>query len=866
MLQNDYLIKGKIYEICGLAFLLLAVGSQVSAQPDSDWKAHYRELQREIVSYGKGSQSKTSGRANLQERVVSTHSLIWDTDRTPFDVVLRRGKALLVHLKSMPNGPDVTLWEKQIHAIESKKKSSAPGKRSAPADQVDLAAYMELREVVRAAAFSNPLLAFDDILFVERACIGKGSEQGAHQVMQYYGYTQRYGGGLYMVKNFKSANPTVVNVLENSTVKEGRMQGMKLAGGAFHAPDLSFNGKEILFSYTQPGARISHWPGYNRDLWTQDNTFHIFKVNVDGSNLVQLTDGPFNDVDPVFLPNGRVVFISERITTRGEGHMFNRCFGWYAPQSTLHSMKADGSDMYPISWFENDEYQPSVNNEGMLVYTRWDYVDRDAAIAQHLWTCYPDGRNPRAPHGNYPHPYSTMPGTGWDGVQTFPNGGFKGGYYTDKRPFAEWDIRAIPNSHKYVATAGPHHGEPYGSIITIDTRIEDDGYDSQIKRLTPYANFPEADDGVYMKPASWRYGTPWPLSEDFYFVNYLGGIYLMDKFGNCEFIVNARNRELRPIYPIPVTSRTKPRVIPTGTYQGERMTDKAPNATIGIMNAYISDLPWPEGVKLKELRIIQYIPKTGRFYRSNQIDLGYAPQSLSRVVLGTVPIEKDGSVYFEAPVKRALSFQIIDDKGMAVQLMRSITYVHPGEQMTCTGCHEKGLHAPAVTRGPIAMQRQPSKIKPDVGGIEPINFHRLVKPVLDKHCTSCHTQRKQKPDMSYPSLEPYSFYTSGGRVRAGGGMGSFTWARHGGSRSIPMKHGAYGAPLYKGGYLTSSHYNAKMTAKERRRITLWLDCNSDEIGVYENQAKQRQGELVYPSADFDTSNLLGVETRNVTDR
>jgi len=828
-----------------MVFCLMAIMPHVSAQPTADWKAEYKGLQARIASFKKASLIK------LEKQVLSKQALILEADRTPFDVALRRGKALLAHLKSMSNGSDVTLWEKQIHDIEFNNKTHG---------QDDLAAYIQLRNVIRAAAFSNPLLDFDDILFVERAALAGNA---SHQVMQYYGHTQVYGGGLYMIKNFKSPNRKVVNVLEDSAVKKGRMQGLKLAGGAFHAPDLSFDGKKILFSYTKPGARLpdADLLKYNRDFWTKDNTFHIFEVNLDGSNLVQLTDGPFNDVDPIYLPNGRIVFISERFSTRGEGHFFCRCFTWYAPQFTLHSMKADGSDMFPISWHENDEYQPSVNNQGMLLYTRWDYVDRDAAIAQHLWTCYPDGRNPRAPHGNYPHPYSTMPDTGWNGVSVFPHGGFKGGYYTENRPFAEWDIRAIPNSHKYVATAGPHHGAPYGSIITIDPWIDDDGYDSQVKRLTPDANFPEADDGVYMQPKSWRYGTPWPLSEDFYLVNYWGGIYLLDKFGNRELIVKAKNGALRPIYPIPVRSRKKPPVVSTATYQGERLTKDAPNATIGIMNAYISDLPWAEGVKLKELRIIQYIPKSGKFYDSRQIDLGYAPQSLSRVVLGTVPVEKDGSVYFEAPVKRALSFQIIDDKGMAVQLMRSITYVHPGEQMTCIGCHEKSLQSPAVKGRPLAMQRAPSKIKPEVGGIEPINFYRLVKPVLDKHCTNCHRGKKEKPDMSYASLEPYAFYVSGGRVRAGGGMGSFTWARHGGSRSIPMKHGAYGAMLFKGGYLSKSHYDVKMTAEEQRRITLWMDCNSDEIGVYENQTKQRRGELVYPSADFDVNNLLGVETR-----
>ena len=45
----------------------------------------------------------------------------------------------------------------------------------------------------------------------------------------------------------------------------------------------------------------------------------------------------------------------------------------------------------------------------MLVYTRWDYVDRDTNIAHHIWICYPDGRDPRRFHGNYPAPPEGRP-------------------------------------------------------------------------------------------------------------------------------------------------------------------------------------------------------------------------------------------------------------------------------------------------------------------------------------------------------------------------------------------------------------------------------------------------------------------------
>ena len=830
----------------------------------AEWESQYRVLQTQISSSRAARTAKATAHHSMDDKVLDKQSLIWDTDKSPFDVAFRRTGALLRHLRNMPDGPDVSQWHKRLQEISDSRNSARSTQTSALSEADELSIFLALKEVARDAAFSNPLLDCDDILFVERNVFGKQWFSGRHQVTQYYGHTQMFGGGLYVVKNFKSASPTVVNLLEDAVVREGRLQGRRLAGGAFHSPELSFDGQEILFSYTQPSGRIADWNPNNRELWTKDNCFHIFKVNVDGSNLVQLTDGPWNDVDPCFLPNGRIAFISERITGRGEGHMFNRCFGAYVPQSFLHSMKADGSDMFPLSWFENDEYQPSVDNDGMIVYTRWDYVDRDAAIAQHMWSCYPDGRDPRSAHGNYPHPYSTMPGTGWDGVRLFPHGrSYDGGYFTDKRPYAEWDIRAIPGSPKYVATAGPHHGDPYGSLVIIDTRIEDDGYDSQIARLTP-DRFPEAEETWPSQEGTWLYGTAWPLSEAFHLVNYRNGIYLLDKFGNKELVVKAQNGALRPVSPIPLKARTKPPVIPTATHQGERLRPDSPNATISIVNNYISDLPLPKDVKLKEVRIIQYVPKSGDFYGGG--DLGYAPQGLGRMVLGTVPIEEDGSAYFEAPVERALSFQILDDKGMAVQLMRSITYVHPGEQMTCVGCHESKWESPPVAPGPIAMKRPPSKIKPEVGGVEPVNFYRLVKPVLDKHCTPCHRSKKVAPDMTYNSLEPYAFYTAGGTVRAGGGFGAFTWARHGGSRSIPMKHGAYGATLYQGGYLDDSHYEVNLSAEEFRRITLWLDCNSMEIGVYGDPAAQKRGELVWPAVDFDPDNMSGVETRNVPGR
>ena len=111
-------------------------------------------------------------------------------------------------------------------------------------------------------------------------------------------------------------------------------------------------------------------------------------------------------------------------------------------------MAADGSDIRCLSFHETNEWAPSVTHDGTILYTRWDYVDRNANIAHHPWIITPDGRDPRAVHGNFS--------------------------FFSMRANMELDARAIPGSHRFVATAAPHHGQAFGSLLIIDPRIPDD--------------------------------------------------------------------------------------------------------------------------------------------------------------------------------------------------------------------------------------------------------------------------------------------------------------------------------------------------------------------------------------------------------
>ncbi|MCA9219140.1 MAG: hypothetical protein KDA71_02370, partial [Planctomycetales bacterium] len=151
-----------------------------------------------------------------------------------------------------------------------------------------------------------------------------------------------------------------------------------------------------------------------------------------------------------------------------------------------------------------------------------------------------------------------------------------------------------------------------------------------------------------------------------------------------------------------------------------------------------------------------------------------------------------------------------------------------------------------------ALRRTPSQIKPDVDGSNPFNYVRLVQPLLERNCVACHKERKALDltsaiagsngwTRSYTNLaEKYGFYfhVSNGAIDTG---------IHGGSRTIPGQFGARASKLLE--YMDARHYDVKLSDEDRHRLTLWLDCNSEFYGSYENTTGQARGEVVYPTLD-----------------
>lgn len=709
-----------------------------------------------------------------------------------------RGERLLADLQTLENAPHLDSESKVLSRIRGQLSNI----QSRPEEQ-RLNLYREIRWLIRDIALKNPLVGDSSIVFLKRK---RFICQMLHEYLGYfYDYEDIAGGSVCVLDHPGSS-------MEVRDLAAGR-----LPKGNFTTLSLSFDAKTIYFAFAE---RAPEKPEYYSE---QRQGFHIYRMDADGSHLRQLTDGLFDDFDPCELPDGDIAFMSTR---RGG---FGRCHNPWEPLPTytLHRMEPGGENIRTLSFHETNEWHPSVLNDGRVVYTRWDYVDRSAAHFHGLWASFPDGSNPVSLFGSY-----------------------------TQRINACYQPRAIPGSNKIVFVAGAHHADVGGSLVVVDPsrtsfdpRTGEDDF-SSLESLTPEVCFPEAPGW----PSSY-FHSPWPLSENYYLVSFsfdplpgMGpgvkqdtetGLYLFDRFGNMELLY--REAGISSMYPIPLRSRPVPPRLPSTLDpklggEGEFL----------LANVNQSLFPLPEGRPVNHLRVFQILPKS-ETHVANQPRLGYANAESARLLLGTVPVEKDGSAYFRAPARVPVCFQAVDAEGRAVQGMRSLTYLQPGERRGCVGCHEPSGTTVPVERT-LASVREPSRIEPGPDGSMPWSYPRLVQPILDQHCVACHGEGGNAPDLrgapmgtftiSYESLKPYT-----------------RWYEWGDSTIsvIATKPGEMPAdvsPLAKIWDAPQHKDIIQLSDEEKRRVYLWLDGNASFYGAYSHaeQVAQRQGEAIPPPA------------------
>ena len=679
--------------------------------------------------------------------------------------------------------------------------------------------YLEVRLLKRELALGNPLLKFGEVLFCKRAM-----PSWSHEVAQYFGWRQRGGGGLYALRK-----PGYALATRN-------IMGSQLPMGSYLEPRLSYDGKRILFAFVACDAKTPAPTSLPvNEAGVDERYYHLFEIGVDGTGLRRLTSGPYDDMMAEYLPEGDLVFVSTRRKS------YSRCFGpEYSPRwhsYTLHRCDRDGRNIQTLSYNDVSEWFPAVSRSGQILFARWDYIDRDAVTHQNLWSCRPDGSNPMAVWGNgLPSPHCTF------------------------------QAKPIPGSQKLVFIAAAHHAITAGPVCLLDPSIGLNAPEA-VERVTPLI-YPEAERGPLLE---W-YEAPWPLSEDYFLVAYSPyrlrmqgehakepnrdaalGVYLLDRRGNRELLY--RDPALGATAPIPIAARPVPPVLAS-----HLPANPPPHGEMMIYDVYQGLDGVPRG-SIAAVRIIQIFPKTTVV--ANQPRMGLAGEENGRAILGTVPVESDGSARFLLPAGKKILFQALDKDGFARRIMRSSTYVQPGEVTACTGCHEYGgTTRPNQNNAPLALRRPPSTIEPGPLGGRPFSFVEVVQPVLDRHCVACHSgvtpkgkrdltatpekgftrsywslcgnadswkDRRLKPELDAQDLVPRYSQRNQIQITPPDDIRS---ARR--SRLMRMLLDAPG------------HNKVKLSDDDIRRLAAWIDCNAIFYGVYDSakQAKQLTGQPV----------------------
>ncbi len=593
------------------------------------------------------------------------------------------------------------------------------------------ALYLDLRALKRDCLLGDAGIDFKSILCIDNPYV-QGSE-AFHEIRHRTENCATAGGRLLILDGLGPEAPARVLVPQENT------------SAAFWRPDLSFDATRVLYC-----MKLTNEPAY-----------HLYETGIDGTGTRQITKGAYNDLDPIYLPDNNIVFSTSRC------NQFLRCGDSKFRMFILARCDREGKNIYFISANNEADFTPALLPDGRLLYTRWEYVDREVNRLQSLWTVNPDGTGASAYWGNQSY---------WPDMQL--------------------NARPIPGTLRVLLQTPGHHAIYDGPLAVID-QAEGMNYPDGVYNLTPHIPWAEVGKGPADKPYRTdfqapicykAFQTPFPVSKDLFLVSARHGestvlandkapglfnLYLMDYDGNMELLYAGQHNIL---HAQPVRPRPRPTLIPsTVKWPGKMRTaeQKPEDGLVYSANIY-------EGTKIppglvKALRVIEIGSITFSDcagWRSSMREsepyrkAGAVPMRMAQLpgspamsfvydegpkrILGTIPVESDGSVFFKLPAVRSVFFQLLDKEGRCLQTMRSFTHVMPGETRGCVGCHEttRDAPSPATVANSLATQRSPSTLTPPPWGDATVSFPRFVQPILDHYCIRCHGGEKPKAGLN----------------------------------------------------------------------------------------------------------------------
>jgi formylglycine-generating enzyme required for sulfatase activity len=630
------------------------------------------------------------------------------------------------------------------------------------------------------ALLANPLLNFEKLLLVRR------SKKNLGLVSNWQSNSSLRGTGF----------DNDIAVLSPVSPKGELTTLFKPEGGRFVGDvDLDFDGDKMLFS--MGSGSNGRW--------------QICEIDAKGSGLRELpliTEKDVNNYDACYLPDGNIMFTSTAPfigvpCVTGSSHVTN-----------MYLLETKSGNIRRVTFDQEHNWCPTVLNNGRVLYLRWEYSDIPHYVARILFHMNPDGTDQKEYYG---------------GSSYWPNSTF----------FA----RPIPgDTTKFVGVISGHHDtKRMGEMILFDTakgRFEADGVIQRIpghgKKVEPIIL-----DGLVRR--SWpKFLHPYPLNDKYFIVaaqptsKSAWGIYLADVFDNMLLLKESPGNVL--FEPIPFRKTTRPPVIPS------RVDPTRKDAMM-----YMADVYSGRGLKgvpvgsVKKLRLFTYqFAYHGMGGQINRVGLD-GPWDVKRV-LGTVPVESDGSAFFRIPANTPISMQPLDANGRAMALMRSWATAMPGETQSCIGCHERQNDAPPTKRT-LAARRKPSEIVPWYGPTRGFSFKREVQPVLDRYCVGCHDGKPRKDKKVLPDFIARDAVHPQAKSKSYNNGTKFTpsyIALRSYVRAATIESDMHLLPPYEFHanttclvqMLDKGHHNVKLSAEAWDRLVTWIDLNTPAHGTW----------------------------------
>ena len=762
----------------------------------------------------------------------------------------RVGKIRIEFLSSHPNSPNPGAAEIAVYSQPLSEKQLAE-LRIPPEEKTPEA------KALRQELLSGQL-GFRELLLVKRKPLD------ISHVYVYHVEGFRPGGGLYLF---------------TPSEEGGELKCIFDAGeGMITTADLSCDGRQVVFAWRRGGHVASNPVAHIEDISRypdETHNYHLFKINIDGSGLTQLTHGDYNNLDPCWLPDGGIAFISDRKPA------YAYCYVVTSP--VLYRMESDGSKQTRLSSNYLMDFTPSVLEDGRIIYTRWEYVDRAACPIQSLWTINPDGTGLAGYYGNR----VISPGT-----------------FMDAQP--------IPGTNHVIATATNHNGSCRGGIVAIDPSRGGNSPES-VRNLTPevdiYAHRLGGGpwgNGMLDCGIRGMYEKPLALNGNRFLVSKGGTIQLRDFDANAVSLLHPEGG-MGFYSPMPIRKLDSPPVVrgmfldrgvelpADGSVSGEW-------ATVYVQDVYYGLEPEVQRGEIKQIAVVQEVEKSTHTPQNNVRPDGQGMRNIAvfgfqfplvscgatyaaKKVWGLADVAEDGSAAFEVPAEVPIYFLALDGEGRTIQRMRTFTHLMPGEVQGCVGCHADRNYA--VARGrQSAVPSLVQSLQPPAWGVKGFSYREVVQGVFDRNCTSCHNAREQAGGIDLSGDMTDFFNVSYDVLCRTGTQGQWNWNRHGspsgpeydsvrgmspyvewiwtingaGHNTLEIAPRRWGSPASKLAEIIRTghpdqHGNPRVDVpdEDRRRVYLWMDLNIPYYGTSSSNHKAQLGSRRMMPPELDST-------------